>query len=357
MRAASLGFEQVCVGPVMFSISIIIPTKDRVVSLRRVLTRLVEQTLPVSDIEVFLVDDSLGDETRRLASGTVFPFSLRYIRGTGSGAVGARNLGVFQASGEIVILLDDDILIERQCISEMVDELRQHPQAIVLGNLLPYQRVDKMDATPFRTIYSEMSVAKSQFVPGKQLDFTACLTGLLAMYRKHYWAAGGMRPLDSRGDSRGAWTDVIFGYHASAIGLEIRRCPNAIAQHDDRATVDLKTQCQVMWRGAYEASCLFAAYPHLQPCIPMFHDKTPLAWGKDSIGLVLRKSARRVASSQPAIQGMEKLARFLENCYPVRFLLRPLYRWIIGGYVFQGYQRGLKAQTCLGHKEGSRNDS
>ena len=74
----------------------------------------------------------------------------------------------------------------------------------------------------------------------------------------------------------------------------------------------------------------------------MFHDKTPIAWGQDSPRLIVRKLARHVASSRPALWGLERIVRVLEQRYPSPSLLRPLYRWVIGGYIFQGYREGLK---------------
>jgi hypothetical protein len=66
-------------------------------------------------------------------------------------------------------------------------------------------------------------------------------------------------------------------------------------------------------------------------------------WVNDPLWLIARKLARHVASSRPALWGLERVARVLEQRYPSPTLLRPLYRWLIGGYIFRGYREGLSA--------------
>jgi hypothetical protein len=86
---------------------------------------------------------------------------------------------------------------------------------------------------------------------------------------------------------------------------------------------------------------LFQKYPDLLVHIPMFHDKTPINWRQDSLHLIARKFARAIVSSRPALWSMEQTVNFLERRNPASDLLPALYRYVIGGYVFQGYREGL----------------
>jgi len=74
----------------------------------------------------------------------------------------------------------------------------------------------------------------------------------------------------------------------------------------------------------------------------MYEDKTPIAWHSDPPRLIVRKLARMAASTRPSVWAMEHLVRLLEHSYPSPTLLRPLYRWIIGAYIYQGYRQGLR---------------
>jgi hypothetical protein len=51
--------------------------------------------------------------------------------------------------------------------------------------------------------------------------------------------------------------------------------------------------------------------------------------------------ARRLASSRPALSGMEQVAGILEKNRLSPALRDHLYRWIIGGHLFRGYREGL----------------
>jgi hypothetical protein len=83
----------------------------------------------------------------------------------------------------------------------------------------------------------------------------------------------------------------------------------------------------------------------------MFYDKTPITWGQDPPPLIARKLARALASSRPALRSMEEIVHALEKRYPTSTLLPPLYRYIVGGYTFQGYREGLNEFGQIDHVE------
>ena len=74
----------------------------------------------------------------------------------------------------------------------------------------------------------------------------------------------------------------------------------------------------------------------------MYEDKTPVNWGRDTPGLIARKIFRGLASSKAIIKLMEVVVGLIEKYYPNPKLLLPLYRWIFGAYMYQGYQQGLR---------------
>jgi hypothetical protein len=74
----------------------------------------------------------------------------------------------------------------------------------------------------------------------------------------------------------------------------------------------------------------------------MLYDKTPLAWGQDSLLLIARKLARAFVSSQLMLRGMEKFVGILERYFPSPVILLHFYYWLQGAYMFQGYREGLR---------------
>ncbi|MES9936336.1 MAG: glycosyltransferase family A protein, partial [Sedimenticola sp.] len=85
-------------------ISVIIPTHNRADLLERALKSVQAQTLP--PLEVIVVDDGSEDHTREMVSEK-FP-RVRYLQQPNRGVSSARNLGISEARGDWIALLDSD---------------------------------------------------------------------------------------------------------------------------------------------------------------------------------------------------------------------------------------------------------
>jgi hypothetical protein len=88
---------------------------------------------------------------------------------------------------------------------------------------------------------------------------------------------------------------------------------------------------------AHAAARLFQAHPGIHGQLPMFADKEPLARG-DRPALAARKLIRHVTSAWPVLRGLE----WVEARTTATQRKAALRRWIIGGYIWQGYRRGLR---------------
>ena len=115
-------------------ISIAIPTRNRSRFLANLLRSILRQTrLPE---EVIIVDDSDTDETVRLARDNHSIFlnkgiALKYLHGNNENmsTSAARNLGIDESSGEIIFLIDDDVILHNNYISEILKIYREYPMA------------------------------------------------------------------------------------------------------------------------------------------------------------------------------------------------------------------------------------
>ena len=85
--------------------SIIIPTFNRLARLKTVITALEQQTIPLDDFEVIVISDGSSDGTDEYLQSYTQPLKLRAYFQKNQGPAAARNLGVSQATGEIVDLL------------------------------------------------------------------------------------------------------------------------------------------------------------------------------------------------------------------------------------------------------------
>lgn len=93
------------------AISIIIPVRDRLTELKRVVKGLMLQDCAPDRFEVILVDDSSGDETQIYLGGLVrMPFALHVLHTPGAGAAAARNRGLAAVNSRLVLFLDADTI-------------------------------------------------------------------------------------------------------------------------------------------------------------------------------------------------------------------------------------------------------
>jgi len=114
--------------------SIIIPTYNRIASLRRCLTAITRQSHP--DYEVLVVDDASSDPTGAMVQ-TEFP-RCRYLRiAQRGGSTCARNRVIAQATGSLLVFTDDDCLAQPNWLSAHERHYADSQIGAVGGPLVP----------------------------------------------------------------------------------------------------------------------------------------------------------------------------------------------------------------------------
>jgi len=106
-----------------FSVSVIIPTFNRVEYLPGALDSVYSQIHPVS--EVIVVDDGSTDHTVEKLSPS-YP-SVQFLRQENQGVSSARNLGIAKASHPWIALLDSDDRWTPQKLERQINHLSQNP--------------------------------------------------------------------------------------------------------------------------------------------------------------------------------------------------------------------------------------
>jgi glycosyltransferase involved in cell wall biosynthesis len=87
------------------SISVIIPTHNRPLLLKRAISSVMNQTEPVD--EIIVVDDTNSSATKELIDSLNIS-NIKYIKNSDKGASSSRNLGAAIASSSFLAFLDDD---------------------------------------------------------------------------------------------------------------------------------------------------------------------------------------------------------------------------------------------------------
>jgi glycosyltransferase involved in cell wall biosynthesis len=115
--------------------SVLVCTYNRAALLRDTLESLCHQTLHRSEFEVIVVDDGSQDGTCDVVGGFESRLNLRYAYQRNSGLASARKHALFLSLGEIIVLLDDDDVADRELLVEHLGTHKAHPEdnVAVLG--------------------------------------------------------------------------------------------------------------------------------------------------------------------------------------------------------------------------------
>ena len=107
-----------------FSISVVIPTFNRLIYLERAIKSVLNQTIKVN--EIIIVDDGSNDGTSEFIHSK-YP-DLKYIFQSNSGVSAARNVGITTAKSNWIAFLDSDDEWVNNKLKEQVTQLELEPE-------------------------------------------------------------------------------------------------------------------------------------------------------------------------------------------------------------------------------------
>ena len=117
-------------------ISIIICTYNREKYIRPLLESIAKNDYPTTDYEIVLVDNNCTDNTRGVYEqfATANPMvTLRYVVEPEQGLSAARNRGIKEAKGDIIIYVDDDALVDTDYIRQYAEHFATYPETMAAG--------------------------------------------------------------------------------------------------------------------------------------------------------------------------------------------------------------------------------
>ncbi len=212
--------------------SIVIPTHNRWSSLERVLTALDEQTVDASDFEVIVVDDGSSDGTSDQLASISPSFRLKAISQINGGPAAARNTGISAATGELLLLLDDDVVPTPDWLEQHLAAHRVGPSRLVV--IGPMSTPVDHDFQPWVRWEQSMlersyrSMEEGSFAPtGRQF-----YTGNVSLPRSLALEVGSFEESLRRGE------DVEFGYRLDDVGATFAFVGDARAHHHARRSLD-----------------------------------------------------------------------------------------------------------------------
>jgi glycosyltransferase involved in cell wall biosynthesis len=117
------------------TISIIIPTHNRVTSLFWLLEKFRLQTYPVYQMEVIVIPNNCVDSTISRLHTYQAPYRLHFRESFGECPAAARNLGASLATGDLLIFLDDDVDPSEKFVESHVMAHNNRKDLVVIGYL------------------------------------------------------------------------------------------------------------------------------------------------------------------------------------------------------------------------------
>ena len=190
-----------------------------------------------SDYEIVLVDNNSTDNTRAECDRFCSHYPsvrLRYVFEPSQGLSYARNTGIRQAQGDILVYVDDDALVNEDYLQTYASFFEQHPDAMAAGGpILPLY--DGCEEPRWMSHYTRQLVTGKLYLGEKEREFPgdAFPGGGNAAYRKEVFSLVGLFnvELGRKGDSLiGAEEKDLFDKMTTR-GIRFYYLPTAILYH------------------------------------------------------------------------------------------------------------------------------
>jgi glycosyltransferase involved in cell wall biosynthesis len=237
--------------------SIVIPTFERPDTLFAVLDALGRQR-ESPGFEVVVVDDGSKDTTPERLARYRPPYPFRFFSQANSGPASARNRGITESRGGIILFLGDDTVPEETLLAVHATahgEKRPCPIAVLGYTTWPRER----RVTPFLHHINEYGL---QFGYGliedpESVPFNFFYTSNISLPRELLMAAG----LFDTTFPHAAWEDIEIAYRLMGMGMKIVYRAEAVARHHHDITLASFRRRQ---EKAGEAAAIFyAKHPEL----------------------------------------------------------------------------------------------
>lgn len=157
-------------------ISVVIATWNRGERLAATLGSLAAQSLPADRWEAVVVDNNSTDDTAavfaRFAADGGARLDIRMVREERQGLSWARNRGIAEARGAIIVMVDDDEVARGGFLEAYADFFAAHPSALAAGGAM-VARWEDGERPRWMSHYTEALVASAIDLGGRMRRFPA----------------------------------------------------------------------------------------------------------------------------------------------------------------------------------------
>lgn len=286
------------------SVSVIIPTYNRLSLLTETLRALSEQTYPCDLVEVVVVDDCSRDETSAFIESLDTPFRLLSLRhATNRGRAAARNTGIREAGGDLVLFVDDDMRSRPDLIELHVASQESHGESMVIGSAL---QAPELGSSTVYAYLDRMGVHKLK--PGSRAPARYFVTNNASVPRKALLDVG----LFDESFTNYGFEDTEIAFRLEDnLGLATWYCDEAVAYHlhaqslDDvlgkreEAVAALRRVLEIHPDRASELSIDLLMPPTDGDSVPLRSRKLLILLATNRLGYLLTRAAARAVHLGP----------------------------------------------------------
>lgn len=142
-------------------ISVIVCTYNRDKYIYSTLQHIADNNFPIDEYEIILIDNNCTDQTeaecKRFQAN--FPdLNFRYYIETRQGLSFARNKGIQEARGNILVFLDDDAFMQRNYLLNLFGHMNTYPDTAAFGGkIVPYYETERVPEWMSKWTYSWVS--------------------------------------------------------------------------------------------------------------------------------------------------------------------------------------------------------
>jgi glycosyltransferase involved in cell wall biosynthesis len=282
--------------------SIVIPTHNKLPLLLRTLDGLERQENPGQVFEVIVVDDGSTDGTADALARGNRPYALRTIRHeTNKGRAAARNSGVREAGGRIVIFLDDDMDTAPQFVAAHLRGHSAEAKIALVGDVRTHSKANHSAVSRYLDTRGAQKIRTRGELPFKYFS-----TNNSSVARKHLNAVG---LFDESFLSYGFEDVEIAARLSKQLGMKFMFCPEASSLHLHKHTLEDFLRKKVVC-GESSLKVLLRLHPELWPQLGLDVIETPKPF-RESFGLSFKKLAFRALNATRSYKWAQAAVRDL----------------------------------------------
>lgn len=313
--------------------SIIIPTFNRMAQLQATLDSLEALEFSRDLFEVVVVDDGSMDGTGAFLSEANLHFQLCVIRHERNrGRAAARNTGIRQARGRVMVFLDDDMEVVPGFLKAHLFKQGERSKRVVLGNI---HSSPKITRTALVRYLDSRGVHKLK--PGQPVPFRYFATGNVSVKRDLLMQVG----LFDERFRRFGGEDLELGYRLSKAGAEFVYAAEAQSWRTDYGDIAGLRKKMVTY-GEHSLSLLLQEHPELKNLVKV-HLLEPMAVFTEPLSLTTRKALFRMVLWPP----WGRLSACLAQAFNRLFVPAVLFDYLVLFYYMRGLRRSSQKQGWL----------